>query len=152
MEIRTVARAVAVDRKGRIHMIGAKAKRVLQLPGGGVKPGEDPALAVVREVREETGYRKVEIVRSAEPLLVRRAKDRYEIAFAYLVKISKKGKRTMTRRERQRGLRVVRFTRLADAIAALMARISRYGRSAVRRDRALIRALGLKRSADLAYL
>lgn len=36
------------------------------LPGGGIDPGEDPAVAVVREVWEETGQR----VRIGDPLVV----------------------------------------------------------------------------------
>lgn len=37
-------------------------KTLLEIPAGGVDPGEDPAAAVCREMREETGYlpRKVE--------------------------------------------------------------------------------------------
>ncbi|RLP75218.1 NUDIX domain-containing protein [Mycetocola tolaasinivorans] len=32
------------------------------LPGGGIDPGEDPADAVIREIREETGY-EAEVIR-----------------------------------------------------------------------------------------
>ena len=32
------------------------------MPQGGIDPGEDPELAVIREVEEETGTEKVEII------------------------------------------------------------------------------------------
>lgn len=38
---------------------------VLELPGGGVDPGEDPAAAAERELFEETGYRAEELIHLA---------------------------------------------------------------------------------------
>jgi 8-oxo-dGTP pyrophosphatase MutT (NUDIX family) len=35
----------------------------LQVPGGGIAPGESPEEAVVREVAEETGLTNVRVVR-----------------------------------------------------------------------------------------
>ncbi len=49
-----------LDPAGRVLLLGCtdpghRATAWWELPGGGVEPGEDPASAGVREVREETG-------------------------------------------------------------------------------------------------
>lgn len=51
---------VAVDEDGRIVVIEqfrfGPSANTLEIPGGMVEPGEDPAVAARRELREETGY------------------------------------------------------------------------------------------------
>lgn len=51
------AKAIVLDGKGNVLLIRHSygASHLYMLPGGGVKKGEDPALAVGREVQEETG-------------------------------------------------------------------------------------------------
>lgn len=60
---------VAIDEDGKILMVRqyriAIQKESLELPAGGINPGEDPKTCAMRELEEETGYR----VEEAEHLI-----------------------------------------------------------------------------------
>ena len=64
---RPAARVVVLDRQGRIFLINgrdpadASKPPWLEIPGGGIDPGEDSATAVARELYEETGIENAEI-------------------------------------------------------------------------------------------
>jgi ADP-ribose pyrophosphatase len=51
---------IAIDRDDKVLLVsqyrGAVGKELLEIPAGGVDPGEDVEAAVKREMQEETGY------------------------------------------------------------------------------------------------
>jgi ADP-ribose pyrophosphatase len=59
---------VPIDANGNILLVKqyrqAVGKELLEIPAGGIEHGEDPAAAVAREMREETGF----LPRKIEPL------------------------------------------------------------------------------------
>lgn len=56
------ASAVVLDDKGHILLQQRSDNRQWGIPGGGIEPGEEPAISAIREVFEETGL-EVEITR-----------------------------------------------------------------------------------------
>jgi 8-oxo-dGTP diphosphatase len=47
--------AVTIDDRQRVAVVAVRSEYFL--PGGGIEPGEQPTNALIREVREETGWR-----------------------------------------------------------------------------------------------
>ena len=51
---------IAIDRDDKVLLVsqyrGAVGKELLEIPAGGVDPGEDVETAAKREMQEETGY------------------------------------------------------------------------------------------------
>ena len=83
------AAVVPVDDEGNIIMVrqyrNAIKKQTLEIPAGGLNPGEDPMACAARELEEETGY----TVKSIEPLTNIYTAIAYcnEIIYVYFAKV-----------------------------------------------------------------
>lgn len=135
-------RAVVTDRKGRVYMIEAMNPRRIQLPGGGIKSGENLKAAVLREVAEETGFTKARILSVSKPVTVRREKGGKETSVCFHVRVAGRRRQpTLTGRERAKGLHVTRYDTVKAARRELKRRFRTYRRSAVGREISLMKAV-----------
>lgn len=86
------AAVVPVDDEGNIIMVrqyrNAIKKQTLEIPAGGLNPGEDSMVCAARELEEETGY----TVKSIEPLTNIYTAIAYcnEIIYVYFAKVGEK--------------------------------------------------------------
>ena len=98
---RPSARSIII-RDEKVAMIHSMKYDYYKFPGGGIEPGEDPAEAMIRETREETGL----VVRPLQQFLT--MYEYYEeyryISHYFVCEVTENGQMRLTEQEIARGL------------------------------------------------
>ena len=131
-EILRVAVRGIIFLEGKLLMIESSFGEV-KLPGGGIEQGEDEIAALVREVREETGYEVLpETIRpfgeiEEKRLSVHEPMIWHQISHLYFCKVDpRQGACAYTANEQKYGFRLVRLT-VEEAIGKNQAMLEREG-------------------------
>lgn len=108
--LRTAARAVVLDENNKIALLYVSKFQYYKLPGGGVEPGEDLALALERECIEEIGC-KVEVLQELGSILeYRKSFGLKQTSHCFLAKVlGEKGESNFTEKELSHGFEIQWF-------------------------------------------
>lgn len=117
--IREAARAIVIDREGKIALLHVSKNNYYKLPGGGLEGDEDVIFALERECKEEIGS-EIEVIGEIGSILEYRKKfNLKQTSFCYLAKLKgEKGEPDYTDHEKENGFEQVWLT-YEDAIKAL---------------------------------
>lgn len=120
-ERREVVRGVYV-KDGKILVVHPKDEMIYGLPGGGIEEGESHVDALSREMREEVGATKIEIIKYIGQMISHRKKYDSEKRFIpthhlYRIDILEQGKQELIDYEKNIGLHAV-YMEIDDVIKA----------------------------------
>ena len=105
---RFASRAVVLNDENEVALINFSKINTRKLPGGGIEKDETPEEALVREIREEIGYKVTEIV--AELGIVE--EERYfsginQKSYCYVVRVGDFVGTEPTKEELERGIEII---------------------------------------------
>ncbi len=115
---RVAARAVLIDKTGRVGLMRTKAN-YYQVPGGGVDDGELIETALLREIAEEAGYQASVIYPLGKVIEDRHFKPLHQVDYYYLCRAEKYVGQSLTQDEIEKGLELVWFDDIDSALKAL---------------------------------
>ncbi len=109
--IRIGARGIVIRENGEIAVFNKKNKNEYKLPGGGVDEGEEPELAFVREVLEETGM-NIKIIDFLGTVEEYKSHDNFkQVSYVYVGEvIGGTGVLNLTQKEKDEGGQLVWMT------------------------------------------
>lgn len=118
---RTAARAVLVDKDGRVAVINSTNRNCYKLPGGGIDDGELIEEALRREVREEAGYEISHIVPLGYTHETRHKFQQFNISYAFLARAEEYVGNNLMEDEIEDGFELEWFDNIDAAIEAVSA-------------------------------
>ena len=110
-KVRTTVRAVIINSDHKVLMVYSKLYNDYTFPGGGLKDNEDKEKALKRELREELGAKKIQIIKDLGYIeeikygLFDRASTYLQTSIYYVVKIESIGKQKLKYREKVHGIK-----------------------------------------------
>lgn len=109
--VRTAARAIVINKDGKIAIFNKSKKNEYKIPGGGVEEGEDIKKALVRECLEETGC-NIEIVKDLCTIDEHRENNNFkQRSYIYVANVvGEPGELHLTKKESDEGGRLVWVT------------------------------------------
>lgn len=104
--LRKAARAVVLDKEGRVAILHASKKNYHKIAGGGIEFGENIKEALVREIHEETGCTAV--VKDEIGIIMEYRDDiaRLQISYCYIAYVKKHGEPHFTKSEKDEGFKL----------------------------------------------
>ncbi len=101
--IRKAARAIVVDKQGKVAILHATKHNYHKIAGGGIEDGENIKIALVREIYEETGA-KAKIGEEVGLIIeYRDLHKRIQLSYCYFAKVVSHGKPHFTKSEKDEG-------------------------------------------------
>ena len=107
-KLRYGARGIVIRDDGKIAVFNKANKNEYKLPGGGIEKDEEPKLAFLREVLEETGC-KVEIIKELGITEEYKSLDNFkQISYVFVGRvIEDTGKLSVTKKEEEEGANLI---------------------------------------------
>jgi 8-oxo-dGTP pyrophosphatase MutT (NUDIX family) len=142
--VRHAARAVLLDKSGRVVLMHAQNRDYYKLPGGGIDEGEEVEIALAREILEETGA-TADIIQNLGTVVEWRdfkKFNQFSHAFKALLK-EQASSPTLTESELEEGFEAEWIENLDEAIKLITAQENRDDLDIIfmsKRDSAILRS------------
>ena len=115
-KVRIAVRSVLFDKYGKVALLYLRKHGIYKIPGGGVEPGENLALALEREIAEETGC-IAQTKKELGSFIERRDNWKMiQISYCYTSEVVSYGEPDFTEDEIADGFELIWVDNLKDAI------------------------------------
>ena len=112
-KLRRAARAIVMDKDGKVAILNASKYGYHKIAGGGIEEGEDIKTALVREIHEETGC--VAVIKDEVGIIIEYRDTVVQISYCYIAHVKKYGEPHFTKSEKAEGFSLEWYT-LNEAI------------------------------------
>lgn len=116
---RTAARAVLYNDQNQVAVMYFTTNGSYKLPGGGIDDGEEPEVALRREIQEEAGYTITDIIELGTVDEKRYFNGMHQVSYCYTAKAVEFVGTALTDKEAGAGMQLTWHDSIDDAITAI---------------------------------